>query len=74
MKEQEVSIHTEFIRLDALLKLAGLVMTGGEAKIAVQSGEVSVNGEPCLMRGKKVRAGDTVVFGNSRLTVKGDTI
>lgn len=74
MKEQEVSIHTEFIRLDALLKLAGLVMTGGEAKIAVQSGEVSVNGEPCLMRGKKVRAGDTVVFGNSRLTVKGDTV
>ncbi|MGN0171365.1 MAG: RNA-binding S4 domain-containing protein [Acutalibacteraceae bacterium] len=74
MKEQEVSIHTEFIRLDALLKLAGLVMTGGEAKIAVQSGEVLVNGEPCLMRGKKVRAGDTVVCRNSRLTVKGDTV
>ena len=48
-----ISIDTEFIRLDALLKLAGAVETGGHAKLAVQNGEVLVNGEVCTMRGKK---------------------
>ncbi|MBQ3069751.1 MAG: RNA-binding S4 domain-containing protein [Clostridia bacterium] len=69
MKETTITIHTEFIRMDALLKLAGLVMTGGEAKAVIQGGEVRFNGEVCTMRGKKVRAGDTVLYGDTAVTV-----
>ena len=49
---QKILIHTEFIKLDALLKYAGLCETGGEAKELVQGGAVKVNGEGCTMRGK----------------------
>ncbi len=56
----EVTIKTEFIKLDSLLKFAGLCDTGGFAKELVQQGAVSVNGEVCTMRGKKIRSGDTV--------------
>ena len=55
-----VSIHTEFIKLDSLLKFAGLCDTGGFAKELVQQGAVRVNGEVCTMRGKKLRPGDAV--------------
>ncbi|HBD72113.1 MAG TPA: RNA-binding S4 domain-containing protein, partial [Ruminococcus sp.] len=48
-----VTIHTPFIKLDALLKFAGLCDTGGFAKELVQQGVVSVNGSVCTMRGKK---------------------
>ena len=57
---EKIRIHTEFIKLDALLKFAGLCETGGEAKALIQGGAVKVNGEVCTMRGKKCRAGDTV--------------
>jgi Uncharacterized conserved protein len=60
-KKIEVSIHTEFIKLDSLLKYAGISQTGGEAKDMVLDGIVSVNGEVCLMRGKKIRQDDLVV-------------
>lgn len=53
-----VAIDTEFIRLDHMMKLAGAVQTGGEAKQRIQGGEVLVNGETCLQRGKKMRDGD----------------
>mgnify|MGYP000700194195 CR=1 FL=1 len=56
----EIKIDTEFIKLDALLKFANLVSSGGEAKIRIAEGEVLVNGAPCTMRGKKLRPGDTV--------------
>ena len=56
----EIKIETEFIKLDALLKFANLVSSGGEAKIRIAEGEVLVNGEICTMRGKKLRSGDTV--------------
>ena len=55
-----VSIHTEFIKLDSLLKFAGLCDTGGFAKEQGQQGAVRVNGEVCTMRGKKIRPGDAV--------------
>ena len=55
-----VSIHTEFIKLDSLLKFAGLCDTGGFDKELVQQGAVRVNGEVCTMRGKKIRPGDAV--------------
>ena len=63
-------IHTEFIRLDALLKLTALVETGGEAKIVIQDGAVTVNDEVCTMRGKKIRQGDTVSFDGQTVTVE----
>ena len=59
---QKILIHTEFIKLDALLKYAGLCETGGEAKELVQGGAVKLNGEVCTMRGKKLRPGDKVSF------------
>ena len=63
-------IRTEFIRLDSLLKLSSLAATGGEAKVLIQNGEVSVNGEVCTMRGKKIREGDTVSLGGQTVTVE----
>ena len=65
----EIPIHTEFIKLQDLLKLANLVGTGGEAKIVIQEGKASVNGEVCTMRGKKIRPGDTVAYDGEELTV-----
>ncbi|MDD7556993.1 RNA-binding S4 domain-containing protein [Ruminococcus sp.] len=70
MKQESVAIRTEFIKLDALLKYAGLTDTGGFAKELIQAGQVKVNGEVCTMRGKKIRPGDTVEAGEYRLTVK----
>ena len=65
----DITITTEFIKLQDLLKLANLVGTGGEAKIVIQNGDVSVNGEVCTMRGKKIRPGDMVAFDGKELTV-----
>ena len=50
MEENHVKIETPFIRLDALLKFAGAVETGGEAKLIIQNGGVMVNGVPCAMQ------------------------
>ena len=66
---EEITIQTEFIKLDSLLKFAALVGTGGEAKIVISDGLVSVNGEVCTMRGKKIYPGDTVEFAGNRLRV-----
>ena len=65
----EVRIETDYIKLDALLKFAGAVMSGGEAKTAVAEGLVKVNGETCLMRGKKIRPGDVVEFDGEVIEV-----
>lgn len=62
MKKDKVSIKTEFIKLDALLKFAGVCETGGEAKNIILSGLVKVNSEVCLMRGKKIRNGDIITI------------
>ena len=66
---RKIIIHTEFIKLQDLLKFANLVETGGMAKECVQCGEVTVNGEVCTMRGKKIRPGDVVEFDGETLTV-----
>jgi ribosome-associated protein len=61
-----VSISTEFIKLEAALKFANAVESGGMAKSCIQDGEVTVNGEVCTMRGKKLYPGDVVAFmGNT---------
>lgn len=58
MRTEKITIDTEFIRLDNLLKFAGCVDTGGAAKFLIQDGQVLVNGEVCTMRGKKMHKGD----------------
>ena len=66
---EKIRINTEFIKLDALLKFAGLCETGGEAKELIQGGAVKVNGEVCMMRGKKCRAGDIVELDGQTVEV-----
>ncbi len=65
----QIKIKEDFIKLDSLLKLANLVGSGGEAKMLIQNGKVSVNGEVCTLRGKKIREGDTVIYDNQEITV-----
>ena len=66
-----IIITTEFIKLQDLLKFANLVETGGEAKERIQAGEVTVNGEVCTMRGKKLRPGDRVSLDGQEFEVTG---
>lgn len=70
MERQLVSIQTEYIKLEALLKMANLVGSGGEAKVVIQDGQVTVNGAVCPMRGKKLRPGDLVVFQDREILVQ----
>ncbi len=70
MSEQRVRIETEFIKLQDLLKFAGAVETGGEAKVLIQEGAVKVNGEVCAMRGKKLRPGDRASLDGVTLVVE----
>ena len=64
-----IHIETEYIKLQDLLKFAAAVSTGGEAKILIQEGDVTVNGEVCTMRGKKIRPGDDVALRDEHYTV-----
>jgi ribosome-associated protein len=67
---ETITINTEYIKLDALLKYAALVGTGGEAKAVIADGLVTVNGEVCTMRGRKIRPGDRVCFDRFELDVQ----
>ncbi|NLF34482.1 MAG: RNA-binding S4 domain-containing protein [Clostridiales bacterium] len=69
MTRENISITTEYIKLEALLKFAGLTETGGEAKVLIQDGNVTVNGAVCLQRGKKLRPGDVVVLGETEVSI-----
>ena len=59
---EAVCIATEFIKLEAALKFANAVSTGGEAKVVILEENVKVNGEICTMRGKKLYPGDRFTF------------
>lgn len=59
---KEIKINTEFIKLDAFLKWCGIASSGSEAKIFIQEELVSVNGEVCTQRGKKLRINDYITF------------
>lgn len=59
---EKITINTDFIKLEALLKFAAAVGTGGEAKLVISEGMVSVNGATCTERGRKLRPGDKVGF------------
>ena len=69
---ETVKITSEFIKLEALLKFAALVGTGGEAKLVIADGLVTVNGEVCTMRGKKIRPGDVVSFADAEIRVEAE--
>ena len=60
MERTEIEITTEFIKLDQLLKFSGIAENGGMAKAMILDGIISVNGEVCLMRGKKIHKNDVV--------------
>ena len=70
MEYKKISVKEDFIRLDSAMKLASLVSTGGHAKIVIQNGEVKVNGEICLMRGKKLKSGDTAEFNGFKFVIE----
>lgn len=69
MKNEKITIDTEYIKLDNLLKYGGIVSTGGQAKLLIQNGEILLNGEVCTMRGKKIRNGDVVTYNDQKLEV-----
>ena len=66
---KEIFIKDDFIKLDAALKFSGSIGTGGQAKMVIQDGLVTVNGEVCTMRGKKLRGGETVEFQGQTVKV-----
>lgn len=70
METKRLSIKEDFIRLDSAMKLAGIVSTGGHAKTVIQNGEVRVNGEICLMRGKKLKSGDTAEYNGFSFVIE----
>lgn len=65
-----VRIETEYIKLESAMKLANAVYSGGEAKAVIQNGEVTVNGEVCTMRGKKLYAGDGFEFNGQSYVIQ----
>lgn len=66
---ENIEITTEYIKLQDLLKFAAAVQTGGEAKVVIQEGGVTVNGEVCITRGRKIRPGDDVCFDGQHYAV-----
>ena len=70
---EKIAIRTEYIKLDSLLKFAGLTGTGGEAKTVIADGMVKVNGEICMVKGKKIYPGDRVSFGGVEIEVTGES-
>lgn len=75
MEKITIPIKTEYIKLDQLLKFSGMAEHGAMAKEMILDEIVSVNGEVCTMRGKKIRSGDivTVEFEDdtAEITVEG---
>lgn len=69
MEQVEFKLSAEFIELNQLLKLVGLCASGGAGKVLVASGEVRVDGQIELRKTCKIRAGQIVSFGKSRITV-----
>ena len=65
----DIALRGDHITLDALLKASGLAGSGGAAKQLIADGGVSVNGQPELRRGRKLRAGDEVALGDQRVRV-----
>lgn len=67
---KNIKIKTDFIKLDQFLKLADVVMSGGEAKVLIISEDVIVNGEICTQRGRKIKKGDIVKVNDMSFLVE----
>ncbi|GAB3415770.1 RNA-binding S4 domain-containing protein [Massilia agilis] len=70
MEQTVIELTSEFIELNQLLKVAGLVDSGGAGKHMVDSGVVSVDGKQELRKTAKIRAGQVVTVGDMRISVK----
>lgn len=66
---EQIVLESEYIKLDSLLKLANLVMSGGEAKLVIQDGLVMVNGQVETRRGRKLYPGDSVALAGATTVV-----
>lgn len=64
-----IPVQGAYIRLDALLKFANLVASGGEAKLRIQAGEVQVNQAVCTQRGRKLHTGDVVALAGRQVQI-----
>lgn len=64
-----IKLRGEYIKLGQALKAAGLAGSGVEAKDAIVNGEVLLNGEVELQRGKKLRDGDIVEYGGEQIRI-----
>lgn len=69
MKTNEVIINTPFIKLDSLLKFAGISPDGASAKQIILNRKVMVNGEICTMRGRKIYTGDRIIVDRTEISV-----
>ena len=67
---KKIKIKDEYIKLGQALKLAGLVSSGVEAKVVIQDGEIFVNEERELQRGKKLHAGDVISFNGEEVQIQ----
>ncbi|MDB0440285.1 S4 domain-containing protein YaaA [Clostridioides difficile] len=65
----EITIESEYIKLDQFLKLAEIASTGGHAKFLIQEGLVTVNDEIELRRGKKIKSGDIIEIEGTKIKV-----
>ncbi len=72
IREEPLSIRTEFIKLDQALKFSGVAKTGGHAKELIEKGAIRVNGEVCLSRGKKLYPGDSFEYKDIRFILTKD--
>ena len=70
MEKTPIEIQTEWIKLDSFLKFASVCVTGGEAKLRIEQGEILVNGAPCFQRGKKLRDGDVIAVDGQQYVVR----
>lgn len=69
MKREPVQIHSPFIKLDAFLKFCGVAGTGGHAKVLIEEGQVRVDGDVCLQRGRKLFPGAVVAVEDREFEV-----
>jgi ribosome-associated protein len=72
MNDIDFAVRGDHITLDALLKAAGLAGSGGMAKMLIAEGQARVNGEVDTRRGRKLRAGDEVQLGDTRIRLQAE--
>lgn len=67
--KKQINIEGEYIKLDQLLKLGEIADSGGHAKLLILNGDVKVNGQIIVQRGKKIRVGDKVNYNNIEIEI-----